>query len=1117
MKLHANVCSQWEWTKLRQLLVIVLLGLGIVSTYGQTKTVSGIVKSESGGEPLVGATVKVKETNTGGITDIDGRYTIQANLGQTLIVSYIGYRTKEVKVERTIRIDILLQEDNEMLDEVVVVGYGTMKRSDLTGSVVSVTGDELKKSVVTSLDQALQGRAAGVQVTQNSGTPGGGISVSIRGINSLNGNEPLYVIDGVAISGNNTSNSSVLSSINPADIVSMEVLKDASATAIYGSRASNGVVLITTRQGEEGKTKVSYEGYYALQQLPKKLETLTLPEYAVYQNLRAATIGFGAREEFKDPSLLSRGTDWQNEIFRTAPMHNHQINISGGSKSMKYSLSGGYMQQDGIVFGSDFERFSFRVNMDNDINKWLTTGLRASVARTQQTNNVDGSGAIYNALNQLPEVPARNPDGSFGMQTENMYGTYFSNPLSDLIQNENYSRNTQVYVNAFADIKLWKGLVFRTEYAANFNYSNDYKFTPSYDYEHFKQQSSASRGAGNGSNWTLKTYFTYNNTFGKHGLSAMLGHEAQENKYESLSGSRTNFLFNSVHELDAGDATTAKANSSRGSSAIESYFGRLNYNYNDRYLLTATLRADGSSSFAKESRWGWFPSVALAWKVNNEAFLKDVEAINSLKLRLGWGVVGNQWAGSYAYGVTMASAASIWGTGFYAGNYPNRELKWEETNSFNVGLDLALFNNRIEFIADAYYKKTDNLLMQASLPTYVSGLIRAPWVNAGAMTNKGVEFTLNTHNIQTRDFTWTSGLTFSINHNEVTKLYSESSAISGINGSETLTYTMVGDWIDPSNILNYEQAWGSPIITQEIIEGYAKAGYSSLRIPVSWGNLLSDDFKVHPDLMDRVEKILNWTLDCGMVAIINIHHENEWIKQVPTDSKAKEKFTSIWKQICERFEKYGDHLLFEPMNEIGYDEIWTPWGGSEADKAKALGYVNDLNQLFVDIVRNSGGSNAKRHLLVEIYNTNLEYAYDPLFKMPNDPANRLALTVHYYTPANFAILGGGEVVDWGVGRESWGTEADFKELNDNMDLLKKNCVDKGIPVIIGEYCADSRNRTKEVIRLFCVSVTEAIYSRGMCPMLWDTPGGQYNRQTCQFDDPLFLEEMMAIPVKYPRN
>ena len=324
----------------------------------------------------------------------------------------------------------------------------------------------------------MQGRAAGVQVTQNSGTPGGGISVSIRGINSLNGNEPLYVIDGVAISGNNTSNSSVLSSINPADIVSMEVLKDASATAIYGSRASNGVVLITTRQGEEGKTKVSYEGYYALQQLPKKLETLTLPEYAVYQNLRAATIGFGAREEFKDPSLLSRGTDWQNEIFRTAPMHNHQINISGGSKSMKYSLSGGYMQQDGIVFGSDFERFSFRVNMDNDINKWLTTGLRASVARTQQTNNVDGSGAIYNALNQLPEVPARNPDGSFGMQTENMYGTYFSNPSPTLSKMKTIVATHKSMSTPLPTSSCGKALVFRTEYAANFNYSNDYKFTP---------------------------------------------------------------------------------------------------------------------------------------------------------------------------------------------------------------------------------------------------------------------------------------------------------------------------------------------------------------------------------------------------------------------------------------------------------------------------------------------------------------------------------------------------------------------------------------------------------------------------------------------------------------
>lgn len=776
--------------QLKSLLVALFLCL-VTAVYGQT--VTGLVTSEGDGEPLVGATVKVKETDAAVITDLDGNYSIQARQGQTLVFFYIGYLSKEVKVGSSTKINVQLRESSEMLDEVVVVGYGTMKRSDLTGAVSGVTEEDMKRSVVTSLDQALQGRVAGVQVTQNSGAPGGGISVSIRGINSLNGNEPLYVIDGVAISGDSDSNSSVLNSINPSDIVSIEVLKDASATAIYGSRASNGVILITTRQGEVGKTRISYEGYYALQQLPKMLETLSLREYAVYQNLRAEVLGWGEREEFADPSLLGSGTNWQDEIFRTAGMHNHQINISGGSRSMRYSLSGGYLGQDGIVTGSDFNRFSFRVNMDNDITSWLSTGLRASVSRTKQTNNVDGTGAIETALNQLPEVPARNPDGSYGVQSENLYGTYFSNPLSDLLQNENYSRSTQMYIDFFADVKLWKGLVFRAEYAANYNYNTSYNYVPSYEYEYFTQSSSSSRSASNSNDWTLKTYLTYNGTFArKHNLSAMIGHEAQENTYEYLSGSRTGFLFNSVHELNVGDALTAKSYSSRGSSAIESYFGRFNYNYDDRYLLTATVRADGSSSFDKGNRWGWFPSVALAWRINNEAFLKDVKAINSLKLRLGWGVVGNQWAGSYAYGVTMTSVATVWGTGFYGGNYPNSSLKWERTNSYNVGLDLSLFDNRVEFVFDTYYKNTDNLLMQASLPDYISSVISSPWVNAGAITNKGFEFSLNTRNIITRNFSWNSGITFSLNRNKVTKLYSESSAISGEHNSELLTYTMVG-------------------------------------------------------------------------------------------------------------------------------------------------------------------------------------------------------------------------------------------------------------------------------------------------------------------------------------
>lgn len=793
MKLHKKSCTQWQWAKLKQLFAIVMFSLVTIPMYGQNRTISGTVKSEADDELLIGVSVKVKEAPGGTITDAQGRYTLQAKSGQTLVFSYIGFRTLEVKIDKQKSIDVSLREDTKMLDEVVVVGYGTMKRSDLTGSVVSVSADDIKKTVVTSLDQALQGRAAGVSVTQNSGAPGGGISVSIRGINSLNGNEPLYVIDGVAISGQTGNNSSVLSSINPSDIVSMEILKDASATAIYGSRASNGVVLITTRQGEAGKTRLSYEGYVGVQQLPNRLDVLNLREYAEYQNLRAEVLGWGAREEFKDPSLLGEGTNWQKEIFRSALMHNHQINITGGNENAKFSLTGGYLNQDGIAIGSSFERFSVRMNADAKITKWLTIGLRASGSRTQQVNTVDNGDIISTAIRQLPEVPAKNPDGSWGTQQENIYGTYFSNPVAEALMRENYDKGTQLYVNLFADINIWKGLSFHTEYGGSYNYNNHYQFTPSYDYGLYNQQSSSSRNASNGSNYSFKNYFTYNAKFGKHDFSLMAGHEAQENTWENLSGSRSDFFLNSVHELDAGDALTAKNGSSKSSGAIESYFGRFNYSFDDRYLLTATLRSDGSSNFGPNNRWGTFPSVAVAWKIKNEAFLKNVTAIDNLKLRFGWGAVGNQSAGSYAYGVAMASAASIWGTGFYAGNYANANLKWEETQAYNIGLDVNLLGNRIEFIAEAYYKNTDNLLMQAALPDYVNSIIRAPWVNAGAMVNKGMEFTLNTVNIDSRDFFWKTGITLSFNKNEVTRLYTETAGIQGYVGSETYTYSLVGE------------------------------------------------------------------------------------------------------------------------------------------------------------------------------------------------------------------------------------------------------------------------------------------------------------------------------------
>lgn len=752
--------------------------------------VKGTVVSQSDGEPLVGVLVLVQGSSVSKITDTEGNYTINAADGQTLVFSLFGYQTREVTVSGRL-LDVELENEVNVLDAVVAVGYGAMKRSDLTGAVTSVSSEDIGRSVNISLDQALQGRAAGVIVTQNSGAPGGGVSVSIRGTNSFNGNEPLYVIDGISVSGNGSGSTSALANINPSDILTMEILKDASATAIYGTRAANGVVLITTRQGESGKTKISYDGYYGLQQLPGRLDVLNLREYAVYQNLRAEVLGWGAREDFKDPSKLGKGTNWQNEIFRTAPMHSHQITLSGGGEKSRYAIMAGYLNQEGIGLGSGFERYSLRLNLDNQVTKWLNVGVNSYVSGRKQTNTIDNGSIIATAIRQLPEVPVRNPDGSWGFQQENIYGTYFTNPVADALSRENYNRSTDIQIRGFADATLLKGLVLRVEASTSLNYGTNYYYQPFLDYGYSVQASSGSRSSSNSNSLNFNTYLTYTKSIRKHDFSLMAGHESQENKYENLSASRDGYLFNSIHELDAGDALSAKNSSNRGGSAIESYYGRLNYNFDDRYLLTTTLRYDGSSSFAPKNRWGTFPSVALAWRISNESFLKDVKAINNLKLRLGWGIVGNQSVWGYAYGVTMSSSPTPTGQGFYPGNFSNPNLQWEKTKSYNLGLDVNLLNNRIELILDLYKKDTDNLLMQASLPGYVSALIGSPWVNAGAMTNKGIEITLNTVNIARGSFVWKTGITLSRNVNEVTALYSESSNLIGETGGAT-TLTQVG-------------------------------------------------------------------------------------------------------------------------------------------------------------------------------------------------------------------------------------------------------------------------------------------------------------------------------------
>ena len=778
-------------------LALLFLFMIPLSAIAQEVKITGTVTDANNGEEIIGATVKVQGASGGAITDIDGRYQISARIGQSLEFTYVGYQKRVVKVTKAGVLNVKMTEDANSLNEVVVVGYGVMKRSDLTGSVSSIDEKTIKQGVNTNIEQAMQGRVAGVQVTQNSGAPGGGISVQVRGVNSLSANEPLYVIDGIAVSGQTDGNSSALSSLNPSDIVSLEVLKDASATAIYGSRASNGVVLITTKRGKEGKTQVQYEGYMGWQQIPGKLDVLNLKEYAAFYNDRGMLYGgeWAIREDFKDPELLTNGTDWQDVLFQTAFMHNHQVSVSGGANGTRFAVSGGYLDQDGIGIGSSFQRASFRANLDMNVNKWLTAGANVSFSDTRRTVTFDESNVIQLALQQFPDVAARNPDGSYGFNSEmsEKFNVSYQNPLFEADMRENDRKNFGLDYNFFANILPVKGLNIRLEYGGSRGWNHTYQFQPDYQYGSNIIRSQSNRRVDKNEYNSFKQYATYDIDIVKgHHLQLMGGHEAQWGKWAYLSGLVRDFVSDKVHYLNVAKNNDPQVDNDGNQWAIESYYGRLNYNIHDRYLLTATLRTDGSSRFYKEKRWGWFPSAAVAWRINQENFMKNVKWIDNLKLRLGWGLVGNQNAAIGAYESTLNAYATAWGTGFLPASLGNADLTWEKTNSWNVGLDLNVLG-RIEFIVDAYYKKTDDLLMESALPTYVImndwlGM-SAPWVNAGSIENKGIEFTLNTTNIQNKDFAWRSGITLSLNRNKLTKLNSAAAAIQGMDDRK-LTYTL---------------------------------------------------------------------------------------------------------------------------------------------------------------------------------------------------------------------------------------------------------------------------------------------------------------------------------------
>lgn len=767
----------------------------------QQTTVTGTITDGTDGSPLIGANVLVKGTGTGSIADVNGKFSVSVPTGKdVLVISCIGYKQQEITLKAGQKVvNVVMKEDSELLDEVVVVGYGTMKKSDLSGASVSMGEDKIKGSIITNLDQSLQGRAAGVTAVTTSGAPGSSSSIRVRGQATINASaEPLYVIDGVIVQGGGQSgadfglgdalgNGSVstispLSTINPADIVSMEILKDASATAIYGAQGANGVILITTKRGKSGEAKFSYDGMFAVQRQTKRLETMNLREYAGFYN-DFVNVGEATESNYlSDPSLLGKGTNWQDAIFQTALQHQHQVSAQGGSEKVQYYVSGSYMDQDGTIIGSSFERFSVRTNLDAQLKKWLKLGLSATYSNTDESLKLADSdeGLINYSLTTIPSIPIYNVDGSYSSVSQEGYTN--PNPVAMAMEDDVLLARQKLTGNIFLEITPVKNLTWHSELGYDISSSKAERYKPMIDLGTWKRASNSSSIQKNSSKfWQLKNYITYNGNIDKHSFSVMLGQECWESSYDYSSVANTDLPSDNVHNPALGDGTPS-IGYGFGSSAMASFFTRWSYNYADRYLATYTYRYDGSSNFGSENRWAGFHSVAASWRFSNEKFFEPIRnIISNGKLRLGWGQTGNQGIGGYKWGSALSIMNTDLGKSYRPANIANTGIKWESQEQINVGLDLGFFDDRVNLTVDWYKKESKDMLMQMQLPSYMgtsgnaSSALAAPWGNYGHIRNTGWEITLNTHPL-IGTFQWDSDFQISFNRNKLIALSGTSAA-----------------------------------------------------------------------------------------------------------------------------------------------------------------------------------------------------------------------------------------------------------------------------------------------------------------------------------------------------
>ncbi len=751
------------------LLSLLFLCAIIVYGHAQTKTVSGIVKDDQK-MPLPGVNVVLKSNpSQGTITDIDGKYALEVTDGEVLVFRFIGMKSQEVPVGSQTTIDVVMESEFIGLDEVVAVGYGVQKKSDITGAVASVKFDELPIEGISNVDQALQGRMAGVQVTANTGSPGGSISVRVRGIATVNNSDPLYVVDGLPVDN--------IDFLNPNDINSIEVLKDASASAIYGSRGANGVVLVTTKKGSYGdKANITLTAYYGSQQVINNWETTSGSEwYAIQEEMNKT------RTEPIDLTQVDKNvnTDWFKEITRVAPMKDVNLNINGGTEKMTYSLSIGHFDQDGTIEKTSFERNNIKLNSEFKATKRFIVGTNLNIQKNERNSLTFDSyhtGVINTALKLEPVIPVFQEDGAYDYSKF----TDYPNPVAQIEYENSSSELLTVNGNIYGQLELMDGLSFKTSLGMSTARSDSYGFVPVY-FVNTNQQNlinKVTRGYSRSEYYNWENTLNYNKTFGKHTVGGLVGYTIEETDRQGVSASKQNIPNEEpfMWYLDA--AAEGDLASGWGSEfSYMSYLGRTNYSFDNKYLVTINFRADASSRFPESNKWGYFPSFALGWKVTEESFMPETDWLSSLKLRTGWGQVGNDKIGNYPYQSTMNGnnqyrylfGDEVVNQGYVVTGMVDPEIKWETVESLNIGFDALLFGGMIETSFDWYKKTTKDMLLRVPIPYYF-GYESGPTSNVGDVENKGIEFAINHQNQLTNGFKYNVGFNISTVKNKVTSI-----------------------------------------------------------------------------------------------------------------------------------------------------------------------------------------------------------------------------------------------------------------------------------------------------------------------------------------------------------